>query len=167
MNYEAICGAIVDQFSEEAEKHASVMYGEIRARTTDVQKISENTGYSEEQIQNIKNYLFMDKHLLGNKIKRFDESFAIAQSWDRLTTGNYAFHDFLLLEHELLESELVKAGYSQKEAHDKVNPIANYGRASNEFYERLKKNNNVLKLIEEDKERYRYGRNERYCRSRR
>lgn len=166
MNYGAIYGAIVDQFSEEAERHASVMYEEIRTRTTDVQRISENTGYSEEQVQNIKNYLFMEEHLLKGKRKRFDESFAIAQSWNRLTFGNYAFHDFLLLEHELLESELIKAGYSQEDAHEKINPIANYGKESNYFYARLKKKNNVLELIKEDKERYRYGRNERYRRDR-
>ena len=74
-----IAGAISNPNSQEAIRHAELYYAEIRSFSTDVEKISKNTGYSFSQILLIKNYLFMDKHELEDGIRRFDPSFEIAE----------------------------------------------------------------------------------------
>ena len=81
LGYNKISGAIIDVYSKKADKHATLYYEEIRHRTTDASKIAKNTGYDEQFIQEIKNYLFMDKHNLQSGYKRFDPDFMIAQSW--------------------------------------------------------------------------------------
>lgn len=39
-----VSGAITDQYSDRAEEHAEIYYNEIRAMTTDVRRIAQNTG---------------------------------------------------------------------------------------------------------------------------
>lgn len=52
---------------------------------TDVQKIAKTTGYSEKEIQRIKNYIFIDKHDLGEgAYRRFDPDYMMGESWKRL-----------------------------------------------------------------------------------
>ena len=43
--------------SDEAKAHAERYYGLVRSMTTDVKKIAKTTGYSEADIQSIKNYI--------------------------------------------------------------------------------------------------------------
>lgn len=134
-----ISGAITDLYSDDAKKHAEKTYGNIRKRTVDVKRISKNTGYSEKKIREIKNYLFIDKHNLGDRYDRFDPNFAIAQSWDRLMHGNIEKHDLTLIKHEIYEKELISKGFSQDEAHKIASKKYNYRKESSEYYAKIKK----------------------------
>lgn len=134
-----ISGAITDLYSDDAKKHAEKTYGNIRKRTVDVKRISKNTGYSEKKIREIKNYLFIDKHNLGDRYDRFDPNFAIAQSWDRLMHGNIEKHDITLIKHEIYEKELISKGFSQDEAHKIASKEYNYRKESSEYYAKIKK----------------------------
>lgn len=93
----------------------------------------------------VKNYLFIETHILSAGIKRFDASFEIAESWQRLADMNEYVqpHDKLLIPHELMEMDLITKGFSQSNAHDKTCEVYDYPRATNEFYERLQKEHNA------------------------
>ncbi len=81
---EAVAGAL-DPESERADKHAARYYGLVRSMTTDVPKIAKNTGIPEDDVRYVKDYIFMDKHDLGGEnLERFDPSFYMAESWQRL-----------------------------------------------------------------------------------
>lgn len=140
-----ISGAISDPLSPEAQEHAIKYYEEIRHRTDDIMKIASYTGYTPEQILKVKNYLFMETHILSTGIKRFDASFEIAESWQRLADMQeyVQAHDKLLIPHELMEMDLVTKGVSQSEAHDKTCEEYDYPRATNEFYSRLQHEHNA------------------------
>lgn len=166
MNYGAIYGAITNPYSKEALRHAKVIYEEIRHRTTDIKSIAFNTGYSETQVAKVKNYLFTDKHYLEDGYRRFDENFEIGQSWTRLTTGEFAYHDLILLKHEIMEMEFIELGLSQREAHAIINPYANYTKLSKEFYARLSNGEKIPDIVREEREKYDYGKDEEYRSSR-
>ena len=143
-----ITGArIVNPDSKEAAAHAERYYGLLRKRTSDVPIIAKNTGYSEKQIQQIKNYLFIDKHDLGNpEPERFAPDFAIAQSWQRLIEGQPVQHDWTLLKHEVYERELVKQGIPQGEAHKIAQDKYNYKEECLAFYAALEKHQTTKRL---------------------
>lgn len=135
-------GAITDIESKRARRYAKKEYESIRKRKVDVERIAKNTGYSKEEIQKIKNYLFIDKHDLGYKdIERFDPSFDIAQSWNRLMNGNIKKHDLTLLKHEIYERKLISNGLSQEQAHKETCKIYNYQKEAEEYYAKIKKRN--------------------------
>ena len=51
----------------------------------------------------------------------------ILTTWQRLIDGKYIQpQDLVLLQHEYLESNLMKMGYTQKAAHDLANEQFNY-----------------------------------------
>lgn len=98
-----ISGAITDPDCERAKEHAKRFYEAMRHTNSDVIRIAENTGLSREQVLMIKNYLFVDEHWLRDGLARFDPSFEIAQSWQRLAgkRENILPHDLTLLKHEI------------------------------------------------------------------
>ena len=104
--------------------------------TTDVERISANTGYPTDVIQRIKDFIFMDIHDLGGgRISRFDASFEMAQSWQRLIEGkNIQPHDLTLLRHEIMEKQLMDSGYTQDEAHTLTSQIYNYAKEAYKFH---------------------------------
>ena len=140
----AINGARITNINgSAAEKHAERYYGLVRSMTTDVAKIAENTGYSESVIQRIKNFIFLDKHDLGDlEPRRFDPSFAMAQSWQRLINGTPEPHDIVMLQHEILEQELMERGLSQYQAHIEASKKYNYAKESDDYYAALKERKN-------------------------
>ena len=140
----AINGArITNTYSPAARAHADRYYGLVREMKTDVARIAKNTGYSEEDIQRIKNFIFLEKHDLGDgEPRRFDPSFAMAQSWQRLINGTPEPHDLTLLKHEMLEKELMDAGMSQHDAHIETSKKYNYGKESDDYYAALKERKN-------------------------
>lgn len=140
-----ISGAISDPLSPEALKHAIKYYEEIRHRTDDIMKIANYTGYTPEQILKVKNYLFTETHILSTGIKRFDPSFEIAESWQRLADMQEYVqpHDELLIPHELMEMDLVTKGISQAKAHTETCLQYDYPKATNEFYHRLQNEKNA------------------------
>lgn len=145
----AITGAL-DPDGKEAEEHAIRFYEEVRHRTTDCRKIAKNTGFNVNEIKNIKNYIFIDKHYLDDGYRRFDPDYEMGQSWQRLTEGkNIQEHDIIMLKHESFERKLVSSGMSQDEAHLESSLKYNYNEALEEYYDKIgknkrrKRNNNV------------------------
>ena len=129
--------------SKEAQKHADKYYESVRKMKTDVKRIAENTGFSKEDISQIKNHVFIEEHDLGNDVpERFYPSYAMAQSWQRLIDGNnIQKHDITLLNHEKTESNLMKKGHSQEDAHRIAEKKYNYAKESREFYAKADKHN--------------------------
>lgn len=134
-----VSGAITRIDDDDAKAHADLRYVAIRKQKYDVSKIAKRTGFSKEQIQEIKNYLFIDVHDLGDRKSQFDPDFAIAQSWDRLTRGNIEKHDLTLIKHEIMEKALIKKGYTQDEAHKITSKKYNYKKEAGEYYANIKK----------------------------
>lgn len=135
----AVSGAR-NPYGKAADEHAKKYYGSVRKMTTDVSRIAKNTEYSKEEIQAIKNYLFVDEHDLGDSgFKRFDPDFMIAESWQRLTGGKPEPHDLTLINHEIMEKKLISQGLSQDEAHNQATAKYNYDKEAREFYGKIKK----------------------------
>ena len=135
----AVSGAL-NPYSEQADKHAERYYAAVRKMTTDVRRISENTGYSEELIQSIKDFVFNEKHDLGDRFDYFDPDYKMAQSWQRLIDGkNIQEHDLTLLKHEQMERELMRQGYTQSEAHLITSQKYNYDKEAKAYYDRNEK----------------------------
>ena len=134
---------ITDQFGDAATEHAERYYGLVRSMTTDVSKVSKITGYSEADIQKVKDYVFIDKHNLGDgEPRRFDPSFAMAQSWQRLVDGRPEPHDITMIQHEVMERQLVESGLSQYDAHIITTMKYNYTKESDDYYAALKEYKN-------------------------
>lgn len=136
----AVSGAL-DPYSDQADNHAAQYYESVRKMKTDVARIAKNTGYSEEFIQSIKNYVFLEKHDLGGKIDYFDPSYMMAQSWQRLIDGkNIQPHDLTLLKHEEMERDLMAQGYSQDEAHRITSKTYNYTEEARSYHDQINAN---------------------------
>lgn len=136
----AVSGGLIPD-SDEAQAHAERYYESVRKMKTDVRNIAQNTGFSEEEISQIKNHVFINEHDLGGEVpERFYPNYAMSQSWQRLIDGkNIQKHDLTLLNHEKMESNLMKQGYSQKEAHELAEKAYNYAKESREYYAEIKK----------------------------
>lgn len=135
----AICGAITNEFSAEAERHAYMYYQEIREMSTDIQRIAKFTGISESIIAEIKNYVFMEYHELETGYKRFDPCFSMALSWQRLLLGRGLSHDMTLLKHEYEELNLVKQGLTCSEAHEIAQKKYNYNKEVKDYHAKSNK----------------------------
>ena len=135
INAGAVSGALSPD-SPQALAHAERYYQAVRAMTTDVEHISANTGYPIDVIQKVKDFIFMDVHDLGDgRFSRFDASFEMAQSWQRLIEGkNIQPHDLTLLRHEIMEKQLMDSGYTQDEAHTLTSQIYNYAKEAYKFH---------------------------------
>ena len=140
INTGSISGAL-NPYSKRAEGHAVRYYESVRYMTTDVARIASNTGYSTNEIQRIKNFIFMEKHDLGRgKLEDFDASYEMAQSWQRLIDGkNIQQHDLILLKHEIMENKLVDLGIPQSEAHIMTSKEYNYSREARKYYDTIEK----------------------------
>lgn len=136
----AVTGAL-DPDSDRADEHAKRYYASVRKMTTDVSRIAGNTGFTEAQIQEIKNFIFMDEHDLGDgRIERFEPSYMMAESWQRLIDGrDIQPHDLTLLQHETMERDLMRQGYSQVDAHIITSKKYNYQEEARRYYDSIKK----------------------------
>jgi len=91
-------------------------YAAIRASTTDVADIAANTGIKPQNIQKVKDHLFVNNHLLDRYVDQgvpatlgqFDSDISIAQAWNRLQTGTHTADDIQLLRHETAEAWYMK-----------------------------------------------------------
>lgn len=129
--------------SKEAREHAERYYGLVRSMKTDVARISETTGFAEEDIQTVKSYIFMEKHDLGGaELEYFAPDYMMAESWQRLIDGKPELHDMTLLNHEIMERDLMKKGIPQDEAHIKASGKYNYAKEAGEYYAKIKKYKN-------------------------
>ncbi len=135
----AVSGAR-NPYSEKAKEHANKYYGLVRSMQTDVKKISEGTGFTERQIQDVKNFIFYEKHDLGgDTLELFEPDYMMGESWRRLISGKPEPHDITLINHEIMERELIRQGYSQEEAHILTSKKYNYDKEATEFYDKIKK----------------------------
>lgn len=135
----AISGAR-NPYGDAANEHAKRYYGLVRKMNTDVSRIAKTTGIPEKDIQEIKDYLFIQKHDLGDQeIKRFEPDYMIGESWKRLLDGSPEPHDLTLLSHELMEKELIAKGLTQNEAHIQATAKYNYDKEAHQYYGKIKK----------------------------
>lgn len=135
----AISGAR-NPLGKKAETHAVAYYESVRHMKTDVARIAKTTGFSEKEIQDIKNFIFYDKHDLGDgEPKRFEPDFMMAESWKRLINGTPEAHDMTMIKHEITERKLMCKGYTQDEAHIMASKQYNYNKEAMEFYGKIKK----------------------------
>ena len=134
----AISGAR-NPLGEAAKEHAKKYYGLVRTMKTDVKKIAAVSGFSEDEIQSVKNFIFLQKHDLGNgQLEYFEPDFMMAESWRRLQAGMPEPHDFTMLKHELMEQRLMRNGMSQDEAHKITSKTYNYGKEAQAFYDKIR-----------------------------
>ncbi len=127
INSGAISGAL-NPYSKEAEQHAEQYYESVRHMTTDTKRIAQSTGINQDKIDKIKNHIFVQEHDLLEGHKRFDPSYDMAQSWQRLTNGKFEEKDIVLLKHEYAELRYMEKGLSQSEAHTKASKRYNYAQ---------------------------------------
>lgn len=135
----AVSGAR-NPYGEKAKEHAQKYYGLVRSMKTDVAKISKATGMDEKDIQDIKNFVFLEKHDLGGKeLEYFEPDYMMAETWQRLIEGKPEAHDITMLKHEVLEKELMQNGMSQEEAHIEASKKYNYSKEAGEYYAKIEK----------------------------
>jgi len=104
--------------NEKLEKEAAELYNQFRKITNDVDTIAKNTGISKKVIQQIKDHMFIQEHLLGYTDTKggisllakaqFAPGIDLAKVWTRLIDGNFVQSDLRLLLHELTESIIMK-----------------------------------------------------------
>ena len=140
VEFGAISGAL-DPDSEQAQEHAVRYYELVRRMKTDVERISTNTGYSQETIAEVKQFVFIERHALGGQEKeRFFPSYEMAESWQRLIDGrDIQPHDLTLLKHEIMERKLMSEGMPQDIAHIRTSQLFNYAREAKQYYDQIKK----------------------------
>lgn len=131
----AVSGAL-DRYSPEAQEHADRYYEEVRHMKNDTEKIASNTGFTVEEIKQVKDFIFNEKHDLGGaEIERFYPNYEMAQSWQRLIEGkNIQQHDITLIRHELTEQEYIEQGMNQSEAHRAAEQIYDYSGEVKKYY---------------------------------
>lgn len=130
-------GGIIFEDSPEAIRHAETYYAAVRKMRTDVAKIAKNTGLKKSDVAQIKSYIFEDKHEIYGHTRRFDPSYEMAQSWQRLIDGrNIQEQDMILMQHELLEMNLVKEGIPIEVAHIQASKAFDFAHFVN--YTKLK-----------------------------
>jgi len=113
--------------SEEAQRHADLYYEEIRKRKSDVSAIAKNTSFSEQEVRQIKDHVFINKHkFIDGRVERFFPSYHQAQSWQRMQLGTHTAEDIIFMNHELVESKLMDNGLFYELAHEKANEQFNW-----------------------------------------
>lgn len=87
------------------EEQAKKFYKKCMQDNSDVKRISNNTGFSCEDIEKIKRHIMIEEHLFADGSKhKFDANIDQALAWQRLIEGsNIKDADILLLNHELRE----------------------------------------------------------------
>ena len=129
-----------DPWGIKRDNHANMFYERIRNSKIEpiAIKISGNTGYSQESIQQVIEHVFFDKHNLDDGYHRFFPSYDMSQSFQRLIDGkNIMQHDLVLLEHEFFESVLMRWNVPNYiSAHDMTEVLYNYREALKEFEKR-------------------------------
>ncbi len=137
-------GAIGPRDPSHDVEWAEAAYEHFRADDSDIADIAHNladqprrdgsTGFDRAEIEQIKNHLMRDEHLLndqqngGLRRGRFVPSRSIAEAWIRLRAGEPLPQDIVLLEHELAEARYLREnpGASAAEAHYRANESFNW-----------------------------------------
>lgn len=137
----ALLGALSDSndpYYMKRDEHAERYYSSVRNRDKrlEVLEIAKNSGLDESRVSKAYDHLFIDEHDLEKGRARFDPSYDIAQSWQRLRDGKSILpHDLTLLKHEAYEYDLMKSGASYEEAHAKAQARYNYAKELRDYLE--------------------------------
>ena len=127
----AINGALNDKndpYEEKRNRHAELYYESVRKRNKEMElknilnnisnyKLTKNLQL--EDIEKIYNHIFINEYDLLRGYDRFDPSYDMAQSWQRLREGKNIFeHDLIMLLHERMEYDFMNLyGMKYDEAH--------------------------------------------------
>lgn len=116
------------------DRHAVVYYEEVRRRApyADARRIAQAVpDFTIEQIEEIRQHLFIREQPRDGGFKRFDPDYDQAQAWQRLVSGlGIRPSDHVLLRHEYLELTLMREkGYNYEEAHEIANAKYNWFKA--------------------------------------
>ncbi len=82
----ATSGAL-NPYSKRAQEHADRYYESVRHMKNDTQRIADATGIKKDKINKIKQHIFIKEHDLWDGHRRFDSSYEMALSWQRLIDG--------------------------------------------------------------------------------
>ena len=123
-----------DPYNKERDRHAQEFYESVRNRNKqhEIVKVSNNSGLSQADVEKIYNHIFINEYDLEDGRKRFDPSYDMAESWRRLSEiggKNIQPHDLVMLNHELMEHDLMAKGMKYDEAHKLTNKTYNYQKA--------------------------------------
>ena len=123
-----------DPYNKERDRHAQEFYESVRNRNKqhEIVKVSNNSGLSQSDVEKIYNHIFINEYDLEDSRKRFDPSYDMAESWRRLSEiggKNIQPHDLVMLNHELMEHDLMAKGMKYDEAHELTNKTYNYQKA--------------------------------------
>lgn len=123
-----------DPYNKERDRHAQEFYESVRNRNKqhEIVKVSNNSGLSQSDVEKIYNHIFINEYDLEDGRKRFDPSYDMAESWRRLSEiggKNIQPHDLVMLDHELMEHDLMAKGMRYDEAHELTNKSYNYQKA--------------------------------------
>lgn len=123
-----------DPYNKERDRHAQEFYESVRNRNKqhEIVKVSNNSGLSQSDVEKIYNHIFINEYDLEDGRKRFDPSYDMAESWRRLSEiggKNIQPHDLVMLDHELMEHDLMANGMRYDEAHELTNKNYNYQKA--------------------------------------
>ena len=107
-------------------KLADTIYDSIRECDTDICDIAKNLGFKANNIKNVKDHVFYNKHDLDRlapaepvEYRRFDANIQQALAWKRLETGTHTQDDITWIKHECAERHHeLKYGSGYSEAHD-------------------------------------------------
>ena len=113
-----------DPFRAKRDAHAEKFYEEIRKANKQlfIEKVSNNSGIDKNTVEKAYNHLFINEYEIDGENKRFDPSYEISISIQRLRDGkDIQEQDLVLIRHEALESEYMKEGLTYQEAHKKAN----------------------------------------------
>jgi hypothetical protein len=103
---------------------AEKIYDSIRQSDTDIYDIPENLSLPADDIKNIKDHVFFNKHYLDRyaepaepiPYERFDANLQQALAWKRLTVRSHTEDAIIWLKHERVERKYelrLKLGYSE------------------------------------------------------
>ena len=123
-----------DPYNKERDRHAQEFYESVRNRNKqhEIVKVSNNSGLSQSDVERIYNHIFINEYDLEDGRKRFDPNYDMAESWRRLSEiggKNIQPHDLVMLNHELMEHDLMAKGMKYDEAHELTNKTYNYQKA--------------------------------------
>ena len=123
-----------DPYNKERDRHAQEFYESVRNRNKqhEIVKVTNNSGLSQSDVEKIYNHIFINEYDLEDGRKRFDPSYDMAESWRRLSEiggKNIQPHDLVMLNHELMEHDLMAKGMKYDEAHELTNKTYNYQKA--------------------------------------
>ena len=115
------------------DRHADRYYEEVRNRAaySDAQRIvSHISGFTIEEIEDIRQHLFIREHHRDGRVARFDSDYQQAQAWQRLAEGkNIRPSDIIMLRHEQMELRIMReTECTYEEAHEQANKVYNWAK---------------------------------------